>query len=198
DAVTGKATHRVVGGPTGLDQDVYRRVRVEAGFAPAAPVIEGYVGAPALGGQPFRLVGIDPFAEPPFRDYFAPEGDEGLGLDALTTFLTEPNSVVLARETAEAAGLALGDSLALDVAGRPAAARLVGWLQPADDVALRALAGLLSTDVASAQEILGMVGRLSHIDLIVTDESELAAVEAVLPPGATLQPAAARQNAVRQ
>jgi len=198
DAVTGKATHRVVGGPTGLDQDVYRRVRVEAGFAPAAPVIEGYVGAPALGGQPFRLIGIDPFAEPPFRDYFAPEGDEGLGLDALTTFLTEPNSVVLARETAEAAGLALGDSLALDVAGRPVAARIVGLLQPADDVSRRALAGLLFTDVASAQEILGMVGRLSHIDLIVTDESELAAVEAVLPPGATLQPAAARQNAVRQ
>ena len=43
-----------------------------------------------------------------------------------------------------------------------------------------------------------MVGRLSHVDLIAADESALAAVEAVLPPGATLQTAAARQNAVQQ
>ena len=67
DAVTGKATHRVVGGPTGLDEDLYRRIRVEAGFFPAAPVVEGYGGAPALGDQPFRLIGVDPFAEPAFR-----------------------------------------------------------------------------------------------------------------------------------
>ncbi|HRO25654.1 MAG TPA: ABC transporter permease, partial [Promineifilum sp.] len=84
NAITGKTTHRVIGGPTGLDEDLYRRIRVEAGFFPAAPIVEGYVGAPALGEQPFRLVGVDPFAEPPFRDYFAPAGDEaGLAVDAL-------------------------------------------------------------------------------------------------------------------
>lgn len=199
DAVTGKATHRVVGGPTGLDEEVYRLVRVTAGFSPAAPVVEGYVGAPALGGQPFRLVGIDPFAEPPFRDYFAPAGDDGdLSLDTLTAFLTEPNSIVLSRETAAAAGLTLGHTLALDVAGRPVSARIVGLLQPADDVSRRALAGILFTDIASAQEMLGLVGRLSHVDLIAEDEEELSAVEAILPPDATVQPAAARQNAVRQ
>ena len=83
DAVTGKATHRVAGGPTGLDEDVYRRIRVEAVFSPAAPVVEGYVGAPALGGQPFRLIGIDPFAEPPFRDYFAAGERSGLDVNCL-------------------------------------------------------------------------------------------------------------------
>ena len=44
DAITGKATHRVVGGPTGLDESIYRDIRVVAGFSPAAPVVEGYVG----------------------------------------------------------------------------------------------------------------------------------------------------------
>ncbi|CUS03512.2 conserved membrane protein of unknown function [Candidatus Promineifilum breve] len=198
DAVTGKATHRVAGGPTGLDEDVYRRIRVEAGFSPAAPVVEGYVGAPALGGQPFRLIGIDPFAEPPFRDYFAAGQATGLDLNALTALLTEPNSIIVAGDTAAAAGLALGDTVTLDVAGRPTPARIVGLLRPADDVSRRALAGILFTDIASAQEVLGMVGRLSHVDLIAADESALAAVEAVLPPGATLQTAAARQNAVQQ
>ncbi|HEY1407751.1 MAG TPA: ABC transporter permease, partial [Promineifilum sp.] len=199
DAVTGKATHRVAGGPAGLDEDVYRRIRVEAGFSPAAPVVEGYVAAPALGGQPYRLVGVDPFAEPPFRDYFAPAGEQsGLSLDALTAILTRPNSVILSRSAAEAADLALGDTLLLEINGRPVEARIVGLLQPADDVSRRALEGVLFTDIASAQEMLKMAGRLSHIDLIAESDEELAPVRAILPQGATLETAAARQNAVRQ
>ncbi len=198
DAITGKATHRVIGGPTGLDEDVYRRIRVEAGFSPAAPVVEGYVGAPPLGGQPFRLIGVDPFAEPPFRSYFAPDGQSDIDAASLTAFLTEPNAVILSRAVAEAAGLALGDTLSLDVNGRPVAARIAGLLQPADSVSERALQGVLFTDVASAQELLGMVGRISHIDLIAPDDWALAPVAAVLPPGASIQTAAARQNAVQQ
>ena len=199
DAVTGKATHRVIGGPTGLDEDVYRRIRVEAGYSPAAPIVEGYVGAAALGGQPFRLVGVDAFAEPPFRGYFAPAGDDsGIEVDALIALLTQPNSVVLARETAEAAGVGLGDVVALDANGRPVSARVAGLLQPADSVSRRALDGILFTDIASAQEILGMTGRLSHIDLIADDDAALAPVAAVLPSGATIQTAAARGNAIQQ
>ncbi len=199
DAITGKATHRVAGGPTGLDGDVYRRIRVEAGFSPAAPVVEGYVGAPALGAQPFRLVGIDPFAEPPFRDYFSPrEGDADLDFNSLITFLAQPNSIILSRQTAEAAGVALGDTVTLDANGERIDASIVGLLQPADAVSQRALEGILFTDIASAQEMLDMAGRLSHIDLIADDERALDAVAAVLPPGATIQTAAARQNAIQQ
>ena len=161
-------------------------------------MVEGYVGAPALGGQPFRLIGIDPFAEPPFRDYFAAGERSGLDVNALTALLTEPNSIIVAGDTAAAAGLALGDMVTLNITGRPAPARIVGLLRPADDVSRRALEGILFTDIASAQELLGMTGRLSHVDLIAADERALAAVEAVLPPGATLQTAAARQNAVQQ
>jgi putative ABC transport system permease protein len=203
DAITGKATHRVIGGPTGLDEDIYRRIRVEAGFSPAAPVVEGYVGAPQLGGQPFRLIGVDPFAEPPFRDYFAPDGQSAVDAASLTAFLTEPNAVILSRTVAEAAGLALGDTLSLDVNGRSVPARIVGLLQPADSVSERALQGILFTDIASAQELLGMADRLSHIDLIAgaggtAGDAALAPVAALLPPGASIQTAAARQNAVQQ
>ena len=209
DAITGKATHRVVGGPTGLDESIYRDIRVVAGFSPAAPVVEGYVGIPQLSGQPLRLVGIDPFAEPPFRDYFAPAagGASGGALDAnaLTTFLTEPNSVILSADAAAAAGVALGDTLTINVAGRTVAARVVGLLRPADDVSRRALGGIVFTDIASAQEMLDLRGRLSHIDLIVegadgaaADEAALAPVAALLPPGASIETAAARQNAVQQ
>jgi putative ABC transport system permease protein len=199
DAVTGKTTHRIVGGPTGLDADLYRRIRTETGFSPAAPVVEGYVAVPELSDQPLRLIGIDPFAEPPFRSYFAPAGDEsGLSLDGLTTFLTEPNAVVVARETAEVAGLGLGDTVSIDISGRLFSARIAGLLQPADDVTRRALAGIVFTDIASAQDMLTMAGRLSHIDLIAGSDAELAPVATLLPPNVTLETAAARQNAVQQ
>ncbi len=200
DAITGKATHRVVGGPTGLDEAVYRDIRVVAGFSPAAPVVEGYVGVPELSGQPLRLVGIDPFAEPPFRDYFATSGTTSGALDAnsLTAFLTQPNSIILSADAAADAGVALGDTVTVNVAGRPVAARVVGLLRPADDVSRRALGGIVFTDIASAQEMLGLSGRLSHIDLIADDEAALASVAALLPPGASIETAAARQNAVQQ
>jgi putative ABC transport system permease protein len=94
--------------------------------------------------------------------------------------------------------VALGDTLEVDVSGRRVAARVVGLLRPADDVSRRALAGVVFTDIASAQEMLDLRGRLSHIDLIAPDDAALAPVAAVLPPGATLETAAARQNAVQQ
>ena len=50
-AVTGNATHRIVGGPAGIEEEIYRRLRVETGFSPAAPVIEGYVLAQELGAR---------------------------------------------------------------------------------------------------------------------------------------------------
>ncbi|MGD2077293.1 MAG: ABC transporter permease, partial [Chloroflexota bacterium] len=59
DAVAGRTTHRLVGGPEGLDEQLYVRLRTELGVEPAAPIIEAYVLAPELGQQPMRLVGID-------------------------------------------------------------------------------------------------------------------------------------------
>ncbi len=208
DAITGKATHRIVGPPNGFDQWVYTNLKTgNAGdcqlaigncqLPTAAPVVEDYLVVPELDGQLMRLVGIDPFAEPPFRDYFAPQ-DENSGLEGLIAFLTVPNSVILSQEVAVEFGLALGDTITLNRSGQVIRAQIAGLLQPADGVSRRALAGILFTDIASAQEILGMNGRLSRIDLISNDEAALAALAAWLPPGLRLETAAARGNAIRQ
>lgn len=55
EAVAGRATHQVLGGPTGLPESVYRALRVELGVREAAPVVEGDVAAPAFPGRAFRL-----------------------------------------------------------------------------------------------------------------------------------------------
>ena len=72
DAVAGHATHQVVGGPLGLDEKVYTRLRVEGGLTQVAPLVTDYIFSPQLGNRPIQLLGVDPFAEAPFRSYLIP------------------------------------------------------------------------------------------------------------------------------
>ena len=45
EAVTGRATHQVLGGPAGLPDSIYRDLRVYLGVREAAPIVEGWVRA---------------------------------------------------------------------------------------------------------------------------------------------------------
>ena len=195
-AITGQTTHRLVADSTGIDEAVYTNLRTELGFSPAAPVVEGYVQSSQLGEQPLRLIGIDLFAEPPFRAYFA--GSDANGLDNLVSFLAEPNTVILSQNLAETAGLGLGDAITIDYSGQPTTFRVVGLLQPTDELNQRALESILFTDIGNAQAVLALNGRLSHIDLIIEDDADLARLEAFLPEGVRLETASARSTAVLQ
>src|SRR5262245_32574250 len=46
ETVAGRATHEIVGGPSGLDEAIYRKLRVDLGVRAAAPLVEGYAAAP--------------------------------------------------------------------------------------------------------------------------------------------------------
>jgi putative ABC transport system permease protein len=211
EAVTGKATHEVVGGPGGLPDDAFRRLVVDAGIERAAPVVEDYVTIARKPGQPARtlhLVGVDPFSEGPFRAYLTvkPEGsstDRGaLNLGAL---LTRPGAAVLPAATARELGLRLGDSLTVRAAGAERRIELAGTLEPANDDSRRAVADLLVMDIAAAQELLGRVGRLDRIDLIVPDGPDgaegrrlLARAAAVLPANAQILAASGRTRTTEE
>jgi putative ABC transport system permease protein len=203
ESVTGKTTHQITGGPRGLDEALYARLRTEAAYRLSAPVVESYVVADALDGQPLRLLGVDPFAEAPFRNYLGP-GDQAQGPAAsyLSELMVQPNTVLLSTEVAARYGLAAGDTLSVRHGANRINLTIAGLLEPADDLSRRALDGLLATDIATAQEVLGKVGRLDRIDLIVppgvAGEAALARITAILPPGARIDPAAARTGAVNE
>ncbi|MCA9983240.1 MAG: ABC transporter permease, partial [Anaerolineales bacterium] len=168
DAIVGKTTHRLLGGPAGLPESVYTDLVTAGADLPLAPIVEGYLLVPELGEQPFRLMGVDPFAEPPFRDYLA--ASAAADLSALGTFLNQPNSVIISADVAADYGLAAADNFTVDNAGKPQTVTIAGLLEPADDIAREALSSLIFSDIATAQEILGLQGQLSHIDLIAPDE----------------------------
>lgn len=204
EAVTGRATHQVTGGPAGLPEQAYRKVRVGLGLDSVAPVVEGYVtwarSAPtAAAPRTFRLLGVDPFAEGDFRPYLGRPGARAVDLAAL---LTRPGAVLLATSTAHDAGLAPGDSFAVHVNGHDKTLVVAGLLEPANEVSRRALENLLVTDIATAQEVLGELGRLDRIELIVSEgdggAARLRAIQRALPPGAVLERTAARTEATRQ
>ena len=213
DAIAGKATHQIVGGPTGLDEAIYTRLRVEGGVRLAAPVVTDYVTSPQLDDRPIQLLGVDPFAEAPFRSYlltgnaaratgFGREAspDNATSAAPLTAFLTRPGALLISEGLAREYGLSVGDPVALIVAGRQITGSVAGLLQPADSLSRRALEGLILADIATAQEITGRIGKLDGIDLILP-ENDTAAVQVIarlLPPDAQIVPVAARTGALSQ
>ena len=202
DSVTGRTTHQIVGSSGSVPTSLYRTLRTEVGLRDAAPVIEATVRAETLNGRTFRLLGIDPFAEAPFRSYLTSEAlaqadaDAGAGLFA---FLTEPGAVLISRELAGQAGLAPGDTLSLRTRTRSEApVRIVGFLAPDEGSADGALNDLILADIATAQEITGEPGALTRIDLILPDDADLNAIESALPPGAALIRTASSRTALAQ
>ena len=197
-AVAGRATHAIRGGPDGLDDDLYARLKRAGVVRRAAPVVTQYVRSPQLGDRPFQLLGIDPFADAPFRDYVAPS--DGLAVDDLSAFLTQPGAVLLSRPVAERYGLTPGDAFTLAIGGYEREATLVGVLNPRDDLRRRAMSGLILADIATAQELTGQAETLDRIDLILPKDAKAQAsrIRELLPAGARLDPVGARTGAVEQ
>ncbi len=177
-SVTGEASHQVIGGPAGLDQELYVELRRQHGMTALAPMIEGDV---FVESRSYTLLGVDLFAEGALRQYEFNSEDGGTETDLLfSRFLTEPGSIVVSEDTAAALGLAIGDPLVVRANGRD---------QPASIVATFAdggtLAGFLLVDISTAQEWLSLGDSLTRIDVRLADD-EVAAFEALLPSRARL------------
>jgi len=194
-AVTGRATHFLVGGPAGLDEALYARLRREPGRPLLAPVVEEWLEVPGSDGQVLHLLGIDPFAEAPFRPYLV--GGSGPKID-LRRLLAAPPAAILSRSTAKRLGLQPGDEIPLEIGGRQQQVRLIGLLDPLDGLSREALDSLLLTDIATAQELLGRPGRLSRIDLILPEGDTGDALRPLLPAGIELLRSGARSERADQ
>ena len=213
EAVTGRATHQIVGGPEGLPETSFPRLVLSTGVA-AAPIVEDDVTLPAQPGRParrLRLLGVDPFSEGRLRRSFA-AGTGGAGA-YLSPLLLRPGTCLLAASTAAELGLRAGDRFTVRAAGQLRPLELAGVIQlagagaPGTGSDGDALADLVVMDIAAAQELLGRPGRLDRIDLRLepaagaagtvgaagqgapADPAAPARISALLPPGAQLLPA---------
>jgi putative ABC transport system permease protein len=188
DAVNGAATHQVSAGPRGVAESLYVHLR-RAQHLQVAPIVEGYA---VVAGRNVVLLGIDPFADPQFRDFSALPREGGL--DLLRRWLHEPGSVMLSAPAAAALGLERDATFTLEIAGRSHAARLLALTHQER----AGLDNVVLTDIAQAQEWLGLGGRLSRIDVRAPNgpnaERSLSELRAMLPAGVTLSETARRSH----
>lgn len=183
--ITGHATHQIVGGPAGVPEALYRTLRVDLGIRGAAPAVEGQVETGA-DHHVLRLLGVDPFAA----------GDAGGYLGGtkrpppLARLVSTPDTGLVTERTAARLGVAAGDVIPVQSGTGRHPLTIIGLLHPDDALARQALDGAVITDIATAQELLHRIGRLSRIDLSVprgpAGDRILKAIRGVLPAGTAL------------
>lgn len=208
EAIAGKATHQISGGPQGIDEDLYSALMRQGWAVSMAPVISDYASSAELGQRTFQLLGIDPFAEPPFRNYLGKENPSqptspvGASPEHLVEFLTLPGSILISEEIASHYKVSIGQTIALNIGGEIQTVILAGFIQPRDTFSQRALQGIILADLATAQELTGKLGKLDRIDLILpvnsSSSSLINEIQAELPADLTLMPVEARSGAIAQ
>ncbi|MDZ7356159.1 MAG: ABC transporter permease [candidate division KSB1 bacterium] len=194
--ITGNATHQIVAAGIGLPDTLYTRLRIDLRIRPIAPIIEQFVVIGNNPPRPMRFLGIDPFAEPPFRPHFI------LGTNPLQTqlisLLTTSGAVLISDQLAKEFKVKRGDTLQIRVGSAKKSAVISGVVTPADQHQQESWENLILSDIATAQELLGMTGMLSRIELIVDQDSVLKKISRALPLGAQILPSETRTQTATQ
>ncbi len=191
-AVNGPATHVITGGPAGIDERLFAELATTSRLA-LAPIVEGYV---TVREQTFELVGLDPLAAAAFGGAAQSSADATTdSMLRLERWIDEPGTVAMTAATAQQLGVRAHSSFSLDIGGRSERADLLETLpgvQAGRD-------SLLLTDIAQAQEWLGLLGRLSRIEVRApagpAGDAAIAQLRTQLPAGVRLDEAQARSQA---
>ncbi|MBK6875108.1 MAG: FtsX-like permease family protein [Ignavibacteria bacterium] len=195
NAVAGKSTHQIIGTSEGIPDSIYYDLRVRNGLKNIAPVIESYVSIPDSGKKIFKLLGVDLFAERPFRDYLS---NTGTSIDGeLKDFLTGPNSVVLSNGSLAELKRKVGDSLKVFIGGKERTLYISGKITE-DERNTSSLENLFICDIATAQELTGKINRIDYIDVIAGNADEEKRLRSILPDGYDLQKSGSRSQTAEQ
>ncbi|MCP5146278.1 MAG: FtsX-like permease family protein [Gammaproteobacteria bacterium] len=160
-AIAGSATHRLYGGPAGLDEGVIRTLAVDLAVGQVAPVVS--ISVMVNGRLPARVLGIDPLSEAGFARFGA-TASGGLQFAGLMTTPTALASPALL----EKLGIAGGTSMVLRVAGNEMAFRCLAL----DPFPAQLPEDVLVTDIAFAQDLTASAGYVSYADLILSPTTQ--------------------------
>ncbi|MDI3324466.1 ABC transporter permease [Pontibacterium granulatum] len=176
--IYGRATHHIQAQQP-IPEALYVSQRREHSHWQSAPVISSLVKTTRGENLLLQLIGVDPLREQDFRNQLGRISGGDVGFSDLQT----SPAAVMARSTAAEIGVRLHEQLPLITANGKQTVTLAGFLEDDGDPRLQQL---LLMDIGQAQQVLGMDGYLSHIDLIL-DADEVAAVRAWLPDGVQLE-----------
>jgi putative ABC transport system permease protein len=187
DLTTGRAQLEVRGT---IDDSLLPAVSAVPGILAATPLVEGVVTLPDHPGEYLRILGIDPFTG---SEIFAFRLGRSGSFD-LEKWLADPEAVALQPERS---------SSSFKIPLRVLAGTTIRFLHPAFSLEPKnALASadtrLAAMDIGWAQELLGLTGRLSSIQILLENPADADRVardlRRILPPGIAVAPPALRST----
>ncbi|MGH7596246.1 MAG: FtsX-like permease family protein [bacterium] len=208
EAVTGKTTHQIFGGPAGIPDSLAATV-LSLSEVQATPILE-YVAGFRLSSQPdstasqeaLHILAIDPFTDASFRAYSAAawEANEiSANSDSMPaaatagrSFLLHPGAVLVDEAFARTHRLKIGDTLEVLSGNEWKALQLTGLI-PGQMLSQVGLENLALLDIAAGQEILGRLGYVDRLDLIAS-ESAAKTLATKLPTALRLESPARRSQ----
>lgn len=186
DAVSGNSTHQIVGGPRGINEDLYVRFRADLGIQRATPIIQDSV---KFVGQHFTLTGLDPVSL---------LASSATGFRLMHTngvdWINQANSILVSRRKAKLLGIRLNEETQIEYRGKRHEVRVSGFFDSDNQAATD---GFLLADISVAQELLERGGRIDRIDLRLRD-NEPQIVRHWLPAGLQLIDAKARDDTLSE
>jgi putative ABC transport system permease protein len=162
--VRGPVSHRILPLGESLDERLYFDLLVRNGGLQAAPVIEAEVGIDGRPDLRVPLLGIEPLGGG--GTLRAARGVPAQRSD-IERLLVDPGTVLVSRELADELGVDDGATLSLAIGSRVADALVIG-IVPTTGADVRVEPPILA-DIATAQELLQSFGRISRIDLKLTE-----------------------------
>lgn len=199
-AVAGPASLEVSGGELGLDETIITTLRNIPGVAAAKPVIEQgvRVAAGARESDVLVVMGLDLLDEAEQQEWRL-SNDSGAD-SPLDRFLS-PDAVLLGQRVANELDVARGSPLTLQVGARLVQVRVAGIIEGKPGLA-SVWDRLAVMDIAAAQTMLGMAGRLDRI-AIVTErgrsiEEVRQSLAAVVPASVVVRRPSQRTEQVEQ
>jgi putative ABC transport system permease protein len=186
--VAGPATLEIVAHDQGLDETVIAAIRDIPGVVSVAPVIEEaimMVEGPHR-GESLQVYGLDLIDEVNQRGFHI---ERGSGEDALNDLLAS-DSLYLGRELSLDWNLGQGTTLEVTAGSRTLRLRVAGVLQ-SDDRRASLWDRVAIMDLAAAQVVFDLVGRLDRIDVVTTSdrtpEDVARSIRSALPPHLIVQ-----------
>ena len=190
-SVAGDITHRITSSAGFIDESYYADLRMQHGLRRLMPLVEGRVRTAA--GEQYRLLGFDPVAATDFSQArsLVPPGRSAL------TLIQKPGTVFITPRMQRMLHAGTGTTIEVSAKGSSHTLTIAGIIPKASGLPGQALGDVMITDIATAQDVLGMQGRLSRIDLVL-DSQQTEMLSNLLKPPLQLVTSEARSNAMTQ
>ncbi|HEV8184431.1 MAG TPA: FtsX-like permease family protein, partial [Chthoniobacterales bacterium] len=196
DLVAGKADLLVSAPGGSLPETTFPAVAQAEGVARATPVVRGFVTLPDYPGEYLQVLGVDVFTDSQFRTFELAEFNGGQ-LD-VQRWLGDGDAIAISEEFARAHQLKAGDSVRAQVNGADRQLRIGFVLRTSGGTAIDP--HFAAMDIGWAQELFGMRGTLSEIQLQLADGEQRKEVvdrlRSILPADASVASPAQRGEQV--